>query len=70
MSNISPKTTIKHLEMLESADTTTGAIYRQEAQDVLADPDVSLSVRQAIADRLNHENHLLELRTVVNDDSY
>lgn len=70
MTNISPKKTSEHLDMLESADVTTGAVYREEAQDVLADPGVSLPVKQAIADKLNHANHLLEMRTVIGDDSY
>lgn len=70
MADISPEKAYTHLEEIETADITTGAVYRQEAQDVLADPDVSLNVKQAIADRLNHANHLLELRTVVSDDSY
>ena len=70
MKKISPETTAKHLDMLENADVATGAAYRQEAQEVLADPGVSLNVKQAIADKLNHANHLLELRTVAGDDSY
>lgn len=70
MTNISPKTTSDHLDMLDSVDVATGAQYRQEAQDVLADPGVTLTVRQAIADKLNHANHLLELRTVGKDESY
>ncbi len=70
MTQVSPKTTSKHLDLLENADAATGAEYRQEAQEILADPEVSLNERQAIADKLNHANHLLELRTVVSDESY
>ncbi|MEB3214021.1 MAG: hypothetical protein VKL39_21920 [Leptolyngbyaceae bacterium] len=70
MANTSPQLTSQHLDMLENADVTTGAIYREEAQDVLADPAVSMAVKQAIADKLNHANHQLEMRTVVGDDSY
>jgi len=67
---VSPQTAYKHIDELESVDTTTGATYRQEAQDVLADPAVSLNLREAIADRLNQANHVLEMQTVVSDDSY
>jgi hypothetical protein len=70
MENVSPKVASKHLDMLENADVATGAIYRQEAQDILADPGINLTDKQAIADKLNHANHLLEMRTVVGDDSY
>ncbi|MGF1499271.1 MAG: hypothetical protein ACFB8W_20960 [Elainellaceae cyanobacterium] len=68
--HVSPQTAYKHIDELESVDTTTGATYRQEAQDVLADPAVSLNLREAIADRLNQANHVLEMQTVVSDDSY
>lgn len=67
---ISPQTVYDNLVLLEQADITTSADYRQLAQEALADPDVSLSWRQAIADRLNQENHLLEMRTVGKNDSY
>jgi ABC-type glutathione transport system ATPase component len=60
-----------NLEFLNHVDPSRGAAYRQEAQEVLADPEVSLSWRQAIADRLNHANQVLGLLTVgKNDDSY
>ena len=67
---ISPQIAYDDLRLLEQVDVTTGAFYRQLAQEVLADLDISLSWRQAIADRLNRANHLLERRTVDNDDSY
>lgn len=67
---ISPKTVYHNLRLLERVDVATSAFYRQLAQDVLADPDVSLVWRQAIADRLNRANHLLEKLTVDNNDSY
>ncbi len=68
--SVSPQTAYQHLQELESADTATCAEYRQDALEVLADPDVALKERQAIADRLNQANHRLELRTVVTDESY
>lgn len=68
--SVSPKTAYQHLQQLESVDATTGAAYRQEAQDILADPDVTLDDKQAIADCLNQANHRLELQTVISDESY
>ncbi|MEB3355930.1 MAG: hypothetical protein VKK04_04335 [Synechococcales bacterium] len=68
--HVSPQTAYEHVNELESVDITTGAAYRQEAQDVLADPAVNLTVREAIAERLNQANHVLEMQTVVSDDSY
>lgn len=67
---ISPQIAYDNLRLLEQVDVATGAFYRQLAQEVLADLDISLSWRQAIADRLNRANHLLEMCTVDNDDSY
>lgn len=66
----SPQIAYDNLRLLEQVDIATGAFYRQLAQEVLADLNISLSWRQAIADRLNRANHLLEMRTVDNDDSY
>jgi hypothetical protein len=67
---ISPETVYDNLRLLEQVDTASSAFYRQMAQDVIADQKVSLSWRQAIADRLNRANHLLERLTVDNNDSY
>jgi len=67
---ISPKTAYDNLGLLESVDAATSAIYRQLAQEVLADPEVTLTWRQAIAERLNQANHLLGMRTVSENDSY
>jgi hypothetical protein len=67
---ISPETVYDNLRLLEQVDTASSAFYRQMAQDVIADQKVSLSWRQAIADRLNQANHLLERLTVDNNDSY
>jgi hypothetical protein len=71
MTAISLQTVYENLTLLEQASATTSAIYRQIAQDILADPTVSLSWRQAIADRLNHANLVLGTRVVGNgEDSY
>lgn len=67
---VSPKTAYDNLGLLESVDAATSAIYRQLAQEVLADPEVTLTWRQAIAERLNQANHLLGMRTVSENDSY
>ncbi|HEY9609489.1 hypothetical protein [Allocoleopsis sp.] len=67
---ISPETVYDNLRLLEQVDTASSAFYRQMAQDVIADQQVSLSWRQAIAERLNRANHLLERLTVDNNDSY
>ncbi|QZZ23262.1 hypothetical protein J5X98_13530 [Leptothermofonsia sichuanensis E412] len=65
-----PQTVFDNLELLEQVDIVKSAFYRQQAQEVLADSRVSLRWRQAIADRLIHANHLLEMQTVNGDDSY
>ncbi|MBD0346718.1 MAG: hypothetical protein ICV63_18210 [Coleofasciculus sp. Co-bin14] len=70
MTQISPETVYDNLSLLERVDVATSALYRQLAQEVLANPEVSLTWRQAIADRLNRANHLLAMVTVGNDDSY
>jgi Fe2+ or Zn2+ uptake regulation protein len=67
---ISPKTVYHNLRLLEQVDTVTSAFYRQMAQEALADPDLSLTWRQAIANRLNQANHRLEMQTVMDNDSY
>jgi hypothetical protein len=64
-----PKVVYDHLKHIEDVDTLKSAIYREEAIDVIADPNVSLKWRLAIADRLNDANHLLALQTV-GEDSY
>jgi hypothetical protein len=69
----SPEQVCEELEQLlqdDEIDVETGATYRREAQDVLADPDTSLSLRQAVAERLQEANHQLEKRTVGREDSY
>jgi hypothetical protein len=70
MTRISPKTIYHNLRLLEQVNAATSAVYRQLAQEVLADPEVELVWRQAIANRLNHANHLLEMQTANENDSY
>jgi hypothetical protein len=40
------------------------------AQEILADPEVSLNWREAIADRLSQANHLLTTKSMTDEDSY
>lgn len=67
---ISPKTVYHNLRLLDNVDIATSASYRQLAQEALADPEVDLIWRQAIANRLNQANHRLEMLTVGDNDSY
>ncbi len=67
---LSPQTVYENLNSLERVDVAKSAFYRQLAQEILADTQVSLSWRQAIADRLNQANHLLAMVTAGGDDSY
>ncbi|PSB09033.1 hypothetical protein C7B76_25795 [filamentous cyanobacterium CCP2] len=70
MAAISPQKVYENLDLLEQGDVVNSAVYRQLAQDVLANPEVSLSWRQAISERLNQANRLLAMLTVGRDDSY
>ncbi len=67
---ISLQTVYENLEQIDRVDATTSAAYRQSAQEVLADPTISLEWRKAISDRLNQVNHELTVRAHVDDDSY
>jgi hypothetical protein len=70
MALTSLQTIYDNLGLLEQGDVVKSALYRQLAQEVIGDPQVSLSWRQAIADRLQQANHLLAMLTVGRDDSY
>lgn len=71
MAVLSPQTVYENLTLLDDDNALSSATYREQAFEVLADPSVSLSWRQAIADRLNRANRLLALLTVGSeDDSY
>ncbi|MBD2105871.1 MULTISPECIES: hypothetical protein [unclassified Nodosilinea] len=65
-----PQEVLEHLKQLEKVGTVQSALYREEAQALLADDTVSLKWRRAIADRLNRANHDLALHTVSSEDSY
>jgi hypothetical protein len=67
---ISLQTVYENLEKIDRVDPTTSAMYRQSAQEVLADPEISLEWRKAISDRLNQVNHDLTVHAHVDDDSY
>lgn len=66
----SPQTVYDNLTLLEQVDKVSSAQYRQMAQDILADPEVSLQWREAIAERLNQANRQLGLQTANDGDSY
>lgn len=51
-------------------DVSAGAQCREKAQQVLANPKISLNWRDAIAERLHEANHILAIKTVTGDDSY
>lgn len=70
MDAVSPRVVYHNLRLLEHVNAVTSAVYRELAQDVLADPSIDLVWRQAVADRLHQANHLLETQTVGRDDSY
>ena len=70
MEKLSPKIIYENLNDLEKVDTVTSARYRQLAQAVLADPSVSETLRQNIAERLQQANQLLALKSVDGDESY
>jgi hypothetical protein len=63
------ETVYQNLALLDRVDPTTSALYRESAQAVLADPEISLEWRKAISDRLNQANHELTVHSV-GDDSY
>ena len=68
--SVSPETVYENLNQHDQVDLTTSAEYREMAQEVLADADVSEDVRSAIADRLNQANQQLINTTVSKTDSY
>lgn len=67
---LSPQTVYDNLNLLEQVDRVSSARYREMAQEVLADPEVSLQWREAIAERLNQANRQLGLQTAGDNDSY
>jgi hypothetical protein len=61
---ISPKKVFDCLDAIDRGDATESAQCRESAIDVLADPEVSLDWRDAIADRLNEVNLDLTIHSV------
>jgi hypothetical protein len=71
--SISPQVAFDNLKFVDRVDASTSADYRESAIDILADPEVSLDWRSAIADRLNAANLELTLHSVddaVEEESY
>ncbi len=60
----------EELADIGSMDLTSSAQCREKAQQVLANPGISLNWRDAIAERLHEANHILGIKTVTGDDSY
>ncbi len=58
------------LASIGQMDADTGAQCREKAQQVLANPKISLNWRDAIAERLHEANHALANKTVTDGDSY
>ncbi len=63
------QTVYDNLELLDRVDATTSAAYRESAQELLANPEISIEWRKAISDRLNQANHELAVHSTT-DDSY
>ena len=55
---------------IDQMDLAQSAACREQAQQVLANPKISLNWRDAIAERLHEANHTLAIKTVTSDDSY
>ncbi len=70
MTVTSLQTVYDNLNLLEQGDVAKSALYRELAQEVIADPAISMNWRQAISERLNYANHMLAMRTVGGNDSY
>lgn len=68
MSTAAIQTVYDRLFTLDQVDLVTSALYRQRAQEILADLDVNFNSRQLIADRLNEANQLLGMLSVRNSD--
>ncbi|MBE9059929.1 hypothetical protein [cf. Phormidesmis sp. LEGE 11477] len=80
--NVSPDTTrqpqkkvplqklYEDLAHIAQMDLAAGARCREQAQQVLANPGISLNWRDAIAERLHEANHALANKTVTDGDSY
>lgn len=58
------------LANIDQMSLAQSAECREQAQQVLANPNISLNWRDAIAERLHEANHTLAIKTVTSDDSY
>ena len=67
---ISPRRVYSQLRKLDQGDLMTSALTRELAQDILANPEVSVAMRQAIADRLHRANNRLGMQSTADEDSY
>jgi hypothetical protein len=67
---ISIRKVYANLKHIDEVDLVTGAIYRQLAQDVLAESKISLGRRMVIANYLMQANQFLGMQSASNGDSY
>lgn len=67
---LSLQTIFDNLERLEKDSLMRSAEYREQAQEIIGDTEISLTWRQAIADRLNEANRVLGIVTAGPEDSY
>lgn len=70
MMTVSLRTVYANLKRIDEVDVETSALYRQRAQEVLAQSEISLMRRQVIARRLMQANQFLGMKTTSNGDSY
>lgn len=56
--------------MNNDGDIVTSATYRQQAQEILANPEISQTWKMAIANRLYQANRQLEMMAAGSEDSY
>lgn len=68
--SVSLRTVYSNLKRIDEVDIATSALYRQRAQEVLAQSGISLARRQVIARRLMQANQFLGMKTAGNGDSY
>ncbi len=66
----SVRTVYANVKRIDEVDVATSALYRQRAQEVLAQADVSLGRKQVIARRLMQANQFLGMKTTSDGDSY
>ncbi|MGK7933409.1 MAG: hypothetical protein AB4041_18525 [Microcystaceae cyanobacterium] len=59
-----------NLKDLDSDDPVTRAECREQAQEIIASPEIELKEREAIADRLLEANQELTAKNVGQEDSY